>query len=268
MKLPLYFISDNHFFLENNTLEANRRNKLFNLFNYIKKTGGTLIIGGDFFDFWLQSRTGPPNYYNDILEELEQLYLNNITIHYVMGNHDYWDLGFFKKKFGANVYKTDFLLKIGEKKILVTHGDGVLKHDYMYRFMRKIIRSKLFIFFVRLIPISIMLISDLILGYSINLAVYISFMIMVCCGFFLQQNQNGLRIINITILGSLIFFIVTNLSVFLTSSLYPKSIIGLLECYTLAIPFFLNTIIGNIIYSLIMFYGFNAIKSKILIKTQ
>tara|TARA_Y100001968_G_C19312180_1_gene694779 strand:- start:242 stop:988 length:747 start_codon:yes stop_codon:yes gene_type:complete len=156
MKLPLYFISDNHFLLENNTLEANRRNKLFNLFNYIKKTGGTLIIGGDFFDFWLQSRTGPPNYYNDILEELEQLYLNKITIHYVMGNHDYWDFGFFKKKFGANVYKTDFLLKIGEKKILVTHGDGVLKHDYMYRFMRKIIRSKLFIFFVRLIPISIM----------------------------------------------------------------------------------------------------------------
>ena len=119
-----------------------------------------------------------------------------------------------------------------------------------------------------LIPIFIMLISDLILGYSMNLAVYIGFMIMVCCGFLLKQNQNGFRIINITILGSLIFFIVTNFSVFLTSSLYPKSIIGLLECYTLAIPFFLNTIIGNIIYSLIMFYGFNAIKSKILIKAQ
>ncbi|MBE37664.1 MAG: hypothetical protein CMP50_03300 [Flavobacteriales bacterium] len=119
-----------------------------------------------------------------------------------------------------------------------------------------------------LIPIAIMLISDLILGYSMNLAVYISFMIMVCCGFLLKQNQNGFRIINITILGSLIFFIVTNFSVFLTSSLYPKSIIGLIECYTLAIPFFLNTIIGNIIYSLIMFYGFNAIKSKILVKAQ
>jgi len=119
-----------------------------------------------------------------------------------------------------------------------------------------------------LIPISIMLISDLILGYSMNLAVYISFMIMVCCGFFLKHNQNGLRIINITILGSLIFFIVTNLSVFLTSSLYLKNIIGLIECYTLAIPFFLNTIIGNIIYALIMFYGFNAIKSKILVKAQ
>jgi len=119
-----------------------------------------------------------------------------------------------------------------------------------------------------LIPISIMLISDLILGYSMSLAVYISFMIMVCCGFFLKQNQNGLRIINITILGSLIFFIVTNLSVFLTSSLYPKNIIGLIECYTLAIPFFLNTIIGNIIYTLIMFYGFNAIQSKILVKAQ
>lgn len=119
-----------------------------------------------------------------------------------------------------------------------------------------------------LIPISIMIISDLLLGYSIILSVYISFVIMVCCGFLLKKNQNGLRIINITLLGSLIFFIVTNFSVFLTSSLYPKSIIGLIECYALAIPFFLNTIMGNITYSLIMFYGFNAIKSKILVKSQ
>ena len=36
MKLPIYFISDNHFLLENNTEEKGRRKKLLNLFEKIK----------------------------------------------------------------------------------------------------------------------------------------------------------------------------------------------------------------------------------------
>ena len=58
MKLPIYFISDNHFLLENSKLELERRLKLFQLFCEIQKTGGTLVIGGDFFDFWLESFWG------------------------------------------------------------------------------------------------------------------------------------------------------------------------------------------------------------------
>ena len=69
MKLPVYFISDNHFLLDYNEAETERRNKLFNLFEHIKKTGGTLIIGGDFFDFWLQTFSGIPKYYDDIIQK-------------------------------------------------------------------------------------------------------------------------------------------------------------------------------------------------------
>ena len=53
MKLPLYFISDCHVGITLNDKEKKRREKLFFIFNKIKRTGGTLIIGGDFFDFWL-----------------------------------------------------------------------------------------------------------------------------------------------------------------------------------------------------------------------
>ena len=156
MKLPIYFISDNHFLLENSKLELERRLKLFQLFCEIQKTGGTLVIGGDFFDYWLESFGGIPSYYNDILNELEKLKQNHITIHYVVGNHDYWDFGFLNKKCGAIIHKKDFLFKINNQKILVTHGDGLLKNDYLYRFTKKIIRSNLFILLARLIPSSIM----------------------------------------------------------------------------------------------------------------
>ena len=114
------------------------------------------------------------------------------------------------------------------------------------------------------IPVFIMIISDFILGYNMSLSVYLSFIIMVFIGLYLQKKQNSLRIINAALIGSLVFFVITNFSVFLTSSLYPKSIIGLVECYTLAIPFFINTLAGNITYSLIMFYGYNAIYKRFI----
>ena len=72
MDLPLYFISDNHFLLEKSQLEEERRRKLFDLFEHISETGGTLIIGGDFFDFWLQSIVSTPQYYNDLLSSLKK----------------------------------------------------------------------------------------------------------------------------------------------------------------------------------------------------
>ena len=156
MKKPIYIISDNHFLLEKSKKEDKRRQKMFALFARIKKTGGTLVIGGDFFDFWVQSFYGIPKYYDDIFNELKNLTAHEIEIHYVVGNHDYWDFGFINKNYGINIYKSDFIFHIDNKKILLTHGDGLLKNDYLYRFMKKVIRSIFFIFLVRLIPSFIM----------------------------------------------------------------------------------------------------------------
>ena len=78
--------------------------------------------------------------------------MENIEIHYVLGNHDYWDYGYLTKKIGAQIHKGDFLCSIKNKNILITLGDGLLTHDYLYRFMRTILRNKLIMFFIRLIP--------------------------------------------------------------------------------------------------------------------
>ena len=48
LKLPVYFISDNHFKMDINKSEKDRRKKLYHVFDKIKSSGGTLIIGGDF----------------------------------------------------------------------------------------------------------------------------------------------------------------------------------------------------------------------------
>ena len=150
LELPIYFISDNHFSMQKSDAEQIRREKLFTLFDKIESTKGTLIIGGDFFDFWFDYKYVVPKGFNDILFRLEQLHKSGIKIHYILGNHDYWDFGSFTQKFGAIVHTGDLEFDINGQKILVTHGDGLLKKDVAYRFMKRIIRSNLAIFLFRL----------------------------------------------------------------------------------------------------------------------
>ena len=101
---PVYFVSDNHFKYDVDSNEKDRRKKLYHVFNKIKKTKGTLIIGGDFFDFWFYYPHMIPVGYHDLMEELSSLNESGISIHFVLGNHDYWDFGYFKKKFNGTVY--------------------------------------------------------------------------------------------------------------------------------------------------------------------
>ncbi len=153
MSSPYYIISDNHFFMHSDDYEKNRREKLFKVFNCIKERGaGTLIIGGDFFDYWFDYPDKIPSGYEDLLDELKILTSFGIKIHYILGNHDFWDFGYLSNKTGLIFHKNDLKFSYDNKNILITHGDGLLKRDFGYRFMKKIIRHKLFIDLFKLIP--------------------------------------------------------------------------------------------------------------------
>ena len=153
MNEPYYIVSDNHFSMNNDSKENKRRDKIFQVFDKIKSKGkGSLIIGGDFFDYWFEYKNQIPSGYDSILNALEDLYNSNIKIHYIAGNHDFWDFGYLNKTANINFHKTDLLIHNQNQKILITHGDGLLKNDYGYRFMKKIIRSKIFIQIFKAIP--------------------------------------------------------------------------------------------------------------------
>ena len=66
-----------------------------------------------------------------------------------------------------------------------------------------------------------------------------------------------LKTINSSVLSScFLFFLITNFQVWIMSSGYSKSLSGILECYTLAIPFFGMTLLSTFFYSYILFYGY------------
>jgi len=151
MKTPLFIVSDNHFQRINTPLEESRKQRFYSLLNHIKSTGGTLIIGGDFFDFWFEYKGYTPSEFIEIFERLKNLKDSGVEIYYILGNHDYWDFGFFNKMFATKTFKNQCCIEKDNQKILIIHGDGILKDDYNYRIFRKIIRSKLCIFLFNLL---------------------------------------------------------------------------------------------------------------------
>ena len=62
--------------------------------------------------------------------------------------------------------------------------------------------------------------------------------------------------------GSTIFFIISNLGVWFSSAMYAKSLAGLIQCYTLALPFYGSSLIGDLIYSSIFFSAYNLATSQ------
>ena len=110
------------------------------------------------------------------------------------------------------------------------------------------------------IPISIMLISDLFIGfYSISLFVYLAFILIITYSSLIKKYS-----LKNIILSSVMFFVITNFGVWLMGG-YPKSIEGLVLCYTMAIPFFTNSIIADLFFSAILYYGFEKIEKRYLI---
>ena len=62
--------------------------------------------------------------------------------------------------------------------------------------------------------------------------------------------------------GAFIFFIITNFGVW-SSGFYGYSIDGLIECYFLAIPFFVNTLVSTIIFSALIELVYNFLPKSI-----
>jgi hypothetical protein len=101
------------------------------------------------------------------------------------------------------------------------------------------------------LPIVAMVLSDLAIGFDntyMRLTVYGSFLIMVLIGIWLKKNLKPINIVASSLASSLLFFITTNFAVWGAGNMYPKTAAGLLQAYFLAIPFFRNTILGDLFY--------------------
>lgn len=108
-----------------------------------------------------------------------------------------------------------------------------------------------------IVPLAAMLMSDIFIGFHNTIwAVYLSFALIAGIGYLLKRKTNVITVLGASLASSTLFFLITNFAVFLGSSFYPKSLAGLAECYTAAIPFFNNGILGDLVFTTVLFGGF------------
>lgn len=122
-------------------------------------------------------------------------------------------------------------------------------------------------FLAYLIPLAAQLLSDIYFGFhSDMIAVYLSFAIIIAIGQLKQEKYSFGKSILWSVIGSVLFFVITNFSVWLTADFYSKDLSGLINSFTLAIPFYKNTLLSAIIYSVILF-GSNELLEAFIAKS-
>lgn len=109
------------------------------------------------------------------------------------------------------------------------------------------------------LPLAAMLLADALIGWytpGIMLAVYGSFLVSSVIGLWIRSHKRASTIIAGTLGGSIFFFLVTNAAVWLFGTLYPKTAAGLAEAYVAGLPFFRNTMLGDLAFTGLLFGTF------------
>lgn len=108
-----------------------------------------------------------------------------------------------------------------------------------------------------LLPLVALGISDIYLGFStITYWVYGAFFLISLLSIYWTKVK-----VYHVLSSSLLFFTITNFGVWYLG--YPKTIEGFILCFTLAIPFLLNTILGDLFFTYVLKHSFKSVESKL-----
>ncbi|MDP3725525.1 MAG: hypothetical protein Q8R20_03600 [Nanoarchaeota archaeon] len=113
-------------------------------------------------------------------------------------------------------------------------------------------------------PLAAMAISDLVIGlynWKIMAVVYGSFFAAALLGRVIKKDFSAEKTVIATFAGGVIFFLATNVAVWAFSPWYAKNLAGLLESLMMGLPFWRNSMIGDLFYGAI-FFGIYALAER------
>jgi len=144
------------------------------------------------------------------------------------------------------------LIAIAAISRLLPHPPNVTPIGAIALFGGSKLRQRILSFFV---PFAALLVTDFFLGFHVIMPfVYISFGLTVLMGWRLQSGKNSAsRVGAYSVASTSLFFVLTNLGVWITSSWYPHTAAGLAECYLAAIPFYGTMLVGDLFYVTVLF---------------
>ena len=115
-----------------------------------------------------------------------------------------------------------------------------------------------------ILPLLILAVSDLLIGFH-NTMIFTwgSVLLISAIGLLFRGKQNFKNVFATSLLCSVLFFVITNLGVWIVGGLYPMTLAGLYDCFIMAIPFFRNEVLSTLLYTAVIFGAFEAIKSRV-----
>lgn len=124
-----------------------------------------------------------------------------------------------------------------------------------------------------LMPLAAMLLSDLVLGYTryhaLDMAhtqpiVYACILASAAIGQIIRDRRSVWQVGGATLAGAVLFYLVTNFAVWAEGQWYPMTAAGLADCYWQAIPYFRNSLAGDLGYSAILFGGLALLEDRVV----
>lgn len=135
------FVADAHFHLDPDAAERQRLQHFLELLDLCRKADH-LVLLGDIFDFWFDYPHFRLQGYEALLQGLDAVKAAGTTIHFVGGNHDIWAARYLQDRYGCSGRGEPRTLVLGQTRIRLEHGDGLLGFEGPYRLFRFLVRAK------------------------------------------------------------------------------------------------------------------------------
>lgn len=106
------------------------------------------------------------------------------------------------------------------------------------------------------VPLGLMLMADIFIGFDlwpITVSIYACFAVSYLLGVWLQRRTSVARLVLASLAGSIVFYLVTNAAVWAFGTIYAHTGAGLFSAYVAGLPFFRNTVLGDLGYSGVFF---------------
>jgi hypothetical protein len=108
-----------------------------------------------------------------------------------------------------------------------------------------------------------MVATDLLLGlHDTVLFTWSGLLVFAFLGLRLREHRSTPRVALAALAGSTLFFIWTNFGVWLVSGMYPTTAAGLERCYVMALPFFRNSVLGDLAFTGALFAAWELLRLR------
>ena len=140
----IYFVSDIHLGGGDEESARQTERRFAAWLDRVGADAEAIVLAGDLFDFWFEYRRVVPKGFVRTLGRLAALTDRGVRVLFFTGNHDMWVRDYLTRECGIEVHTRPELLRFGERRIFVAHGDDMsIRHDPLLKLLNRIFRSRL-----------------------------------------------------------------------------------------------------------------------------